>query len=318
MAQSKLIHLEYYDQKAKVRLAGYADTIIYEHAKDGKDTITAIRFGGYPEIVRGLSDAMYGGATIEAAIRGQTQLLRCKPKAYDRQLAHEGVYATVTMMVKDDVQITDADAGESDDEPEIPHDGDEKEKKPRTCYIFVPAGDKDRLFDELDRKTAAPLIPAYRDYVIDELTARGFLRKMEVLSLTEKLEAWVLDLTPEDKNVVQVLEDGLKFGAISVPGGMSGATDGFEEVKGVTDYLNTFGVTVAERIRTQFQPLFDPASEPLSDEVLAINEFIEDHAGYSLYDPQLAVAEAVKRQLTVRKCAIIKAECGSGKSVTRS
>ena len=314
MAQSKLIHLEYYDQKAKVRLAGYADTIIYERAKDGKDTITAIRFGGYPEIVRGLSDAMYGGATVEATIRGQTQLLRCKPKAYDRQLAHEGVYATVTMMVKDDVQITGADDEESDDEPEIPHDGDEKEKKPRICYIFVPAGDKDRLFDELDRKTAAPLIHAYRDYVIDELTARGFLRKMEVLSLTEKLDAWVLDLTPEDKNVVQVLEDGLQSGAISVPGGMSGATDGFEEVKGVTDYLNTFGVTVAERIRTQFQPLFDPASEPLSDEVLAINEFIEDHAGYSLYDPQLAVAEAVKRQLTIRKCAIIKAECGSGKT----
>ena len=137
---------------------------------------------------------------------------------------------------------------------------------------------------------------------------------MEVLSLTEKLEAWVLDLTPEDKNVVQVLEDGLKFGAISVPGGTAGAADGFEEVKGVTDYLNTFGVTVTERIRAQFQPLFDPASEPLSDEVLAINEFIEDHAGYSLYDPQLAVAEAVKRQLTVRKCAIIKAECGSGKT----
>ena len=48
MAQSKLIHLEYYDQKAKVRLQGYADTIIYERTKDGKSVVTAIRFGGYP------------------------------------------------------------------------------------------------------------------------------------------------------------------------------------------------------------------------------------------------------------------------------
>ena len=314
MAQSKLIHLEYYDQKAKVRLKGYADTIICEHTKDGKSVVTAIRFGGYPELVRGLSDAMYGGATVEATIRGETRLMQCKPKAYDRQLAHEGVYATVTMMVKDDVQITGDENSEDGEEAEIPADGDEKEKKPRTCYIFVPAGDKDRLYEELDRKTAAPLIPAYRDYVIDTLIDRGFLRKMEVLSLTEKLDAWVLDLLPEDKNVVQVLEDGLKSGAISVPGGLPGTQDGFEEVRGVTDYLNAFGVTVAERIRNQFQPLFDPASEPLSEEVLAINEYIEEHAGYSLYDPQLAVAEAVKRQLTHKKCAIIRAECGSGKT----
>ncbi len=305
MAQSKLIHLSYYDQKAKVRLQGYADTIICEHTKDGKQILVAVRFGGYPEMARGLADAIYAGATVEANIRGRTQLLQCKPKAYDRQLAHEGIYATVTMMVRDDVQITE------DGEEETSAD---KEHKPRTCYIFVPASDKTRLFEELDRKTAAPLIPDYCDYVISTLIDRGYLRQMEVLSLTEKLSAWALDLLQEDRNVVKILEDGLRSGAITVPGGTADTADGFEDVKGVTDYLNTFGVTVAERIRTQFQPLFDPAAEPLSDEVLAINAFIEEHAGYSLYDPQLAVAEAVKRQLTKHKCAIIRAECGSGKT----
>ena len=64
-------------------------------------------------------------------------------------------------------------------------------------------------------------------------------------------------------------------------------------MENVTSYLNTFGVTVADRIRNQFLPLFDPASEPLSEEVLAINDCIQQRAGYSLYDAQLAVAEAV-------------------------
>ena len=73
-------------------------------------------------------------------------------------------------------------------------------------------------------------------------------------------------------------------------------------------------MTVAKRIRGQFQPLFDPASEPLSPEILAINDYIRSHAGYSLYDAQLAVAEAVKRQLQRHKSSIIVAECGSGKS----
>lgn len=64
----------------------------------------------------------------------------------------------------------------------------------------------------------------------------------------------------------------------------------------MTSYLNTFGVTVADRIRSQFVPKFDPASEPLSEEILEVNDYIHEKAGYSLYDAQLAVAEAVKRR----------------------
>ena len=98
MAQSRLIPLEYYDQKASVRLSAYADTIVFDTV-NGKSVIAAIRFGGYPEMVRGLSDAIYAGATIEATVRGRSQLMQCKPKCYERQLAHEGVYATATLMV---------------------------------------------------------------------------------------------------------------------------------------------------------------------------------------------------------------------------
>ena len=137
---------------------------------------------------------------------------------------------------------------------------------------------------------------------------------MEVISQKERIDAWVLELAAEDRNVIEVLEEGLKAGLIQIPGAVSGAPDGFTDVNNVTGYLNTFGVTVADRIRNQFMPLFDPASEPLSDEVLSINDFITQRAGYSLYDAQLAVAEAVKRQLDRKKTALIIAECGSGKT----
>lgn len=190
----------------------------------------------------------------------------------------------------------------------------ERSEQPRKCYIFCPEGDRTRLFEELDHKTAAPLIPAFRDYVLTSLQSRGDLRQLEVISQKERIDAWVLELAVEDRNVIEVLEEGLKAGLIQIPGAVSGAPDGFDEVSNVTGYLNTFGVTVADRIRNQFMPLFDPASEPLSDEVLSINDFITQRAGYSLYDAQLAVAEAVKRQLDRKKTALIIAECGSGKT----
>ena len=307
MANSKLIELSYYDPTAQVRLSAYADTVVLDHNEKG-GVICAIRFGGYPEMVRAMADAIYGGATIEATQNDTVRLLQSSVKGYRRQMSHDGVYAVATLMASDDAQeeCRRQDDGESQTL--------EESEQPRRCYIFCPEGNRARLFEELDHKTAAPLIPAFQDYVLTALQSRGDLRQLEVISQKERIDAWVLKLTAEDKNVVEVLEEGLKAGLIQIPGAVPGAPDGFDEVSNVTGYLNTFGVTVADRIRNQFMPLFDPASEPLSDEVLSINDFITQHAGYSLYDAQLAVAEAVKRQLDRRQTALIIAECGSGKT----
>ena len=64
MSQSRLIEVSYYDSGKKVRLSAYADTIILDRSMDGS-MICAIRFGGYPELVRGLSDAIYGGGGVD-------------------------------------------------------------------------------------------------------------------------------------------------------------------------------------------------------------------------------------------------------------
>lgn len=312
MAESRLIELSYYDPKAETRLTAYADTIILDHDEKG-GIISAIRFGGYPEVVRAMSDAIYGGATIEAVQHGTTHRLQSILRGYRRQLSHDGIYATATLLANDDEHRNEDSKEDSFEEIGEAADG-QQTLQPRKCYIFCPAGDRDRLFEELDGKTAAPLIPAFRDYVLDELERRSYLRRLNVISLKEKLDAWVLELCPDDENVVQVLEDGLKSGQLVIPGAVSGVPDAFSQVENVTGYLNTFGVIVADRIRSQFLPLFDPASEPLSEEVLDINECILQRAGYSLYDAQLAVAEAVKRQLDRKGVALIIAECGSGKT----
>ena len=157
------------------------------------------------------------------------------------------------------------------------------------------------------------MIPEYQEYVLNELEQRKILRPLQVKSRSRKLEAWLLRCEEQDKNIVAVLEDGLKSAAISIPGAKPGLNP-LDEINSVTEYLNTFGITVAERIKKLFVPLFDPSTEPLSPEVLDVNRYIEAHAGYSLYDAQLAVTEAIKRQLERSKVGLIVAECGSGKT----
>lgn len=311
-SQSRLIPVSYYNASQEVRLSAYADTIVYEQEGPHRNTLRAIRFGGYPEMVRGLADAVYAGGTLDANVGECPLWLESQAKRYRRQVTHDGVYAEATLLAIDDDQQTKA--------PESEEGGDEEQEEqeemdlpPRKCIIFCPENDRDYLFEEVDRKTSVPLIPEFRDYVLDELERRSILKRLRVISLREKLEAWVLLCRQDDANIISVVEDGLKSGAISIPGTVTDP-DGFDGVENVTGYLNTFGVTVAERIRRQFQPLFDPASEPLSPEILVVNDYIRAHAGYSLYDAQLAVAEAVKRQLQKHKCGFIVAECGSGKS----
>lgn len=231
MSASNLIELTYFDANAGVRLTAYADTIITEHCK-GRKTIRAIRFGGYPEVVQALSSAIYGGGSIDAIQNGSMQTLYSEPKRYRQQLSHDGVYATATLMAVDDPQRDIRMCKTGDEDPQSP----EKQGAilPRRCYLFCPAGDQSRLFEELDRKTAAPLIPDFRDYVLDELITRKQLRQMEVFSLREKLDAWVLDLLPEDSNVAEVLEYGLSTGRIAIPGAVPGQPDGFEGVENIT------------------------------------------------------------------------------------
>ena len=140
-----------------------------------------------------MADAIYGGATIEATQNDMVRQLQSTMKGYQRQLSHDGVYAVVTLMANDDSQRENP--GQEDGEEGTL----EKTEQPRKCYIFCPEGDRARLFEELDHKTAAPLIPAFQDYVLASLQNQGDLRQLEVISQKERIDAWTLDLEPDDK-----------------------------------------------------------------------------------------------------------------------
>jgi hypothetical protein len=296
--------MRYYDAKAEVYLEAYSDTVVIE--KEGNvPYLTAGRVGGYPERVRGMSEAIYGGGTVSIEIDGRETEVSSRVKQYRKEFSHDGIYAEAALLIQDEEQRIDQDGDEAG------NDGNDTYNKPRKCYLFCEQGDSDRLFEELDKKTAVPLIPEFKEYVLEELQSRGILTRLQVISAFEKFDAWALTLSKDEENVISVVNDGLKSGAIAIPGS---AGTVFPAVRSVTQYLNTYGVMIAERIKKQFNPLFDPAVEALSSEILAVNEYIKAHAGYSLFNAQLAVAEAHKRCLGRMKSTLCISECGSGKT----
>ncbi|MCM1126939.1 MAG: tyrosine-type recombinase/integrase [Lachnospiraceae bacterium] len=155
--QTKLMKLEYFDEKAETRLEVYADTVVLE--KEGNVSyIAAVRFGGYPESVRGMSDAVYGGGSITAEIDGKPLVLYSRMKQYRRELSHDGIYAEATLIIRDEEISTGSDGEENA--------GADRSGGPRKCYLFCEAGDSGRLFEELDKKTGVPLMPSAVNNVI--------------------------------------------------------------------------------------------------------------------------------------------------------
>lgn len=277
MEAKRLMKVTYQDLKKGIRLNAYADAVIW--SEDPSPTLAGLRFGGYAEVVRGLTDAIYGGATIEIEdADGSLLTLKSLSKQYHREVSHEGLYAEATLIAEDEIQ----ESSKSQDEKSSKHaqkddlfdDNVPQQDIPaHICYIFCHPGNEDELFQAIDQKSYVPMIPEYQDYVLAELKRRRILRPLRVRSLYQELEAWKLCCEAKDQNLVKVMEDGLKQGKIKIPDAAPGPSllDG---VHSVTDYLNTFGVAVAERIKKLFVPLFDPATEPLSEEVLDINEYL--------------------------------------------
>ncbi|MCL2047382.1 MAG: hypothetical protein FWG87_01530 [Defluviitaleaceae bacterium] len=312
MSAAKLMKVTYYDDKAQIGLECYSDTVVIESCEK-INYIAAVRLGGYPESVKGMADAIFGGGAVDFEIDGKIQRLVGRVKQYYREYSHDGLYAEAVLRIRDEEQrqASTAEASNSNKENATDTGNEQQAAAPRKCYIFCGSGNDEQLFEEVDKKTAVPLIPEFKDYVLSELRERRILKPLQIISIHEKFDAWVLHMVAEEKNIIDTINDGLNCGDISIS---EAAVTGFPEVHSVTQYLNTFGVQIAERIKGQFSPLFDPAAEALSPEVLAVNDFIKANAGYSLYDAQLAVVESHKRCLERGKVTLCIAECGSGKS----
>jgi len=315
MSQS-LMTVNYTDAQKHIRLSVYADTIVYGTV-DGRNTLCAIRFGGYPEQVSGMAQVIYGGGDVYVETNRSSMYLRTLTKQYRRCVSHDGIYAEAVLIAEDENRLAQAK-----EQHKKTKEGDhtnsqqtESDLPPRNSFIFTAPGNSMALYDAIDQKTSVPMIPEFSGYMLSELQKAEILMPLKVLSSSVKFDAWLLRSSGDDANIIEIIEQGVKTGQLVIPGAENSNTaNGFDTVKTVTDYLSVYGPQVAERIQNLFVPLFDPSVDRISPEVTEINETIREKAGYSLYDAQLAVAEAVKRQLQRGKFSLIIAECGAGKT----
>lgn len=304
MTPPSLIRVTCMDKENVIGITNYTDMVAY----DQENTVVAMRFGGYPETVQAMSDAMIGGCNLELIGSKRTISVHSKQtKNYERRISHDGIYAECIYHLKDDT-LQSLSIGDDNEESDANDAVDMK----RNLYFFCE--NDDELFAELDRKLAVPLIPEFRDYFIEELCKRNLLEQMQVYCLGRTFQGYHMYVSSDEQEIVQILEDGLRSGRISITGGDPKQNAIFKDIASFTQYLRAFGSKIVERIKECFPPLYNPAEEPVSQELTDVNQYIIDHAHYSLFDAQLGAAEALRRRLEKDKLVLLVAECGTGKT----
>lgn len=243
----RLWELTYKDIDKDIRLSVYADTLAYD-CENGRRLLAAVRFGGYPEQVRAMADAIYGGGEVCLDCDGTRLFFQGLPKRYRRLFTNDGLYMEATLVLKNDLQ--QAEEGNQENAAG---------KAPlwRTAYLYCEKDSAERLFEQIDATVSVPLIPEFRDYVIAEMEQRSCLAKLEMVSSCAQFDVWKLLLSKDEQNIIEIAEHGLETGQISIPGECTEA-NAFEKVTSVSAYLNRFGRSIASKIQGQFMPLFDP------------------------------------------------------------
>ena len=271
-------------------ITNYAGTVVF----DGNKSLVAIRFGGYPETVLAMSDALFSGSKIALRLpkeKNETELTSFGGR-YSRRLKAGDTASECVLKLNDDEKK-------------------EKDENPRDLYIFCK--DESGLFTELDSKLAVPLIPEWEEYFIRELKDRKILKRLNVFSVNAEFAAYAVTLKKDETEIARVLTDGLESGEICIPNAKKDDT-AFMDIETFTQYLNAFGKDIAKKIQATFKPVFNPAEESICPELNEVNEYIKKNVGYSLYEAQLAGAEAIKRQLEKEKMTMLVSSCGTGKT----
>lgn len=305
MNPQSLFRISCEDKENLIGLTNYADMIVL----DEENTIVAIRIGGYPETVFAMSDAIISGCSLTMFYQQEQIMIQSlQTKNYERKITRDGAYAESIYYRKGDT-FQSLSVGMNQEEGE--ENEDEIIDNKRNLYFFCK--NDEELFHELDRKLAVPLIPEFQDYFISELKERGLLQEMRVFCLWKEFQGFYMSVSSDEKEIAQILEDGLRNRYISIPESQ-GHEPVWEQITSFTKYLKEFGSQIVNRIKESFPPVYNPEEEPVCKELEEVNQFIIGHAGYSLFDAQLGAAEALKRCMEKDKLAFLVAECGTGKT----
>ena len=178
----QLWELTYKDINKAIHLSVYADTLAYD-TENGRRLLAAVRFGGYPEQVRAMADAIYGGGQVCLSYNGSPFYFQGLARRYRKFFTNDGLYMEATLVLENELQQAENSKKEK---------AGTKKELWRAVYIYCEKDSDERLFEELDATISVPLIPEFREYILRGLKELNYLTKLDMFSSSAQFDVWKL------------------------------------------------------------------------------------------------------------------------------
>lgn len=184
-----------------------------------------------------------------------------------------------------------------------------------------------KIFDIIKEKTTIPVLDDWADYIVKEFFSRKLIsacvfvkynvnndQTEESIVVNHSDYKMILEIVFNSKTFKDIVTQGLKDNHISIDGTSDSVRSKVEDINTIDEYIDNFGQILCDKVTNNFNPLFNPANEELSQEIKDRTAIAAAHSNIFSYTAQENAEEAITRSMEINKHTILSGACGSGKS----
>ena len=184
-----------------------------------------------------------------------------------------------------------------------------------SIFIYCQSEDElvDKLYEKASKYSSVPLLEDWKNYILLGLQEEKKVKRLTVFTSYDQAPfiAYRIDF---DKEVMKkIIQRGLRLKTINIKGNNEPSPI-LAEIRGLNDYLNSFGEILAEKIQTAFKPKFVPGEDEYDTFTNYVDDFMYNEANIELFEAQKSVIQAVVNDLKTNDATFMIAEMGSGKT----
>lgn len=185
-----------------------------------------------------------------------------------------------------------------------------------SLYIYCKQEEElvDKLYNKASKYSSIPMLEEWKSYFLSGLIEEKKIRKLIVRTVYDK-DPFVVYRADFDKEVVKkIIQKGLREKAINIKGSNEPSPI-LSEIKGLNNYLSSFGEILAEKIQSAFKPKFVPGEDNYDTFTNYVDDYVFHEADIEIFEAQKSVVQAVVNDLKTNDATFIIAEMGSGRYV---
>lgn len=169
----------------------------------------------------------------------------------------------------------------------------------------------DIAFNKFYNLCPVPIKKEWTQYLLEKLVKRYFVNALNGMDMRTDKRMYGWHIRARVNVIIEILSDGIRNGDISVSE-VKEASDTIKSVTGLDSYLENYKEVLAEKIKENFVPMFNPDIDTYSEELNELSDYIDYIGGLNLYDAQRGVIETTYRTLKKQKSVFIIGSMGTG------